>query len=316
MRIRIRGPLFPPISETRARRRRRESLSRARRTSRLFARVRVARSSSALARARVPLRSPRAVDPRARRPVLASDRRPFRRVVSESATTPPRRAALGRRPRCRCSARPCRTRADRAVAAFLASSPRRSPGSTRTVRPRRTPPRPPVPRPEVPLDASVPARATESRASRPNPPPPRFRPPLDPDRLPPLTFRPPRSRRHAHGGPVPRARRSRQDGGVSRAIRPRRLRPALRRHGPSRRGERAQALLRDPPRATPHPPPLRLRPRRRDHPRRGRRRGRRSSPPRTVRRASCRFPVDRPAPSSPFERSSNASTRRRDVPFA
>ena len=29
-----------------------------------------------------------------------------------------------------------------------------------------------------------------------------------------------------------------------------------------------------------------------------------------------RFPVDRPAPSSPFERSSNASTRRRDVPFA
>ena len=210
MRIRIRGSLFPPISETRARRRRRESLSRARRTSRLLARVRVAQSSSALARARVPLRSPRAVDPRARRPVLASDRRPFRRVVSESATTPPRRAALGRRPRCRCSARPCRTRADRAVAAFLASSPRRSPGSTRTVRPRRTPPRPPVPRPEVPLAASVPARATESRASRPNPPPPRFRPPLDSDRLPPLTFRPPRSRRHAHGGPFPRARRSRR----------------------------------------------------------------------------------------------------------
>ena len=28
------------------------------------------------------------------------------------------------------------------------------------------------------------------------------------------------------------------------------------------------------------------------------------------------LPVDRPAPSSPFERSSNASTRRRDVPFA
>ena len=177
MRIRIRGPLFPPAAETRARGGV-ASPCRARAPHVASSRARPRRSilERTRARARVPLRSPRAVDPRARRPVLASDRRPFRRVLSGTATTPPRRAALGRRPRCRCLARPCRTRADRAVAAFLASSPRRSPGSTRTVRPRRTPPRPPVPRPEVPLAASVPARATESRASRRTPRPRDFDP--------------------------------------------------------------------------------------------------------------------------------------------
>ena len=92
MRIRIRGPLFPPISETRARRRRRESLSRARRTSRLFARVRVARSSSALARAR---RSPfvrlaRSIPARDARSSRATD---DRFVASSRNRQPPRLVA-------------------------------------------------------------------------------------------------------------------------------------------------------------------------------------------------------------------------------
>ena len=246
MRIRIRGPLLHQI-ETRAAGGVASPL-RARAARRVFSRASASLDPRAHSRVRAfpPSfasrgRSPRETPGPRERPTTVSSR-PLGAGNHPSLVAPPSVDARDAGVR--------RVRAGRVQTERWRRSSRRLRDGRRARRARCAPPSDPAPSgpsrvPKFP-DASVPARATESRASRPNPPPPRFRPPLDPDRLPPLgpsPAQPPSRARRA----VPRARRSRQDGGVSRAIRPRRLRPALRRHGPSRRGERAQALLRDPP---------------------------------------------------------------------